>query len=259
MKPLLKPARDPHPDILHRQLGISASTFEWRDRQEADSRRVRILQKLQALIGAGSLKSQKELGGKGDSFSIVDELENSATPEVCHGSTSFTYMPIQEQKGSFGALVFLKTLPKNIEDVVTAIDALWHEGLFTALYAYDKDDFDLQNMRMPFGISHYGIDEAQITVVKRTGVDEIDTSGNPGFLVNNDGLLVSVQWLNYWNLRAQTALFGGPPQKLPAGVELTSLANGAIRLRLGKKPGQFDDVGFHELQLETRRCLGLTE
>ena len=258
MKHLLKPAESPPPDLLHRQLGLAASTFKWRDRQEAVARKSSILARLQALVGSDKLTPQAAHGGVGDSFYEVYELD-SASSGICYGSASFTYMPLQQQKGSLGARLSWEAVGQDVDRTVAAIDAIWRDGSFSGLYAYDEDDCGLQNMTMPFGIGHWGIGEEQITVVRQGGVDEIDTSHNPGHMVNRDGLIVSVQWLNYWDENAQKVLFGGRPGRLPTGVDVADLGDGAIRVRLGKTPGRFDDVKFHERQLETRRCLRLSE
>jgi hypothetical protein len=258
MKPLLKPANSPRPTALLRQLGMGASTFRWRDRTEAEGYERRIVQALQQMVGLDKLTLHTEQEGHLDSFRRVYELEDPCHPGVCHGSASFAYMAIQDQKGCFDACLFWNAIPEDVEDVVRRIDAIWCAGSFDALYAYDEDDLSLQNVTGPIHMQDYGLDETQVEFVKKGPVTEIDTRENPGYFENRNGLHVSVQWLNYWSAEAQRMMFGGSLPQLPSGVEVADLGAGAVRVRLAKRPGRFDDVAFHKLQLECRRCLGLT-
>jgi hypothetical protein len=160
--------------------------------------------------------------------------------------------------GAIGIRLFWRALPRDIEDVVATTDAIWRAGRFDSIYIYDEDDFAIQNLKMFCALSTYGLDQNQVELVTRGPVTEIETSHNPGFWTNREGLQVSVQWLNYWSREAQNLMFGGRPHEFPSGSEVTDLGDGALRLRLSMKPGRFDDEAFHLLQLECRRCLGLT-
>jgi hypothetical protein len=154
---------------------------------------------------------------------------------------------------SITAALYWRFLPESIEDVVRGIDVIWGHGGFSVLYAYDYDDFRLQNTTAVPGMEHSGLIREQVDFVKRFGVvEEIDTRANPGFFVNSEGLFWSIQWLNYWSAEAQRRMFGGLLENLTDEVQRTSLEAGAVRVRLLDRPGRFDDVQFHQRQLRFR-------
>jgi hypothetical protein len=152
-------------------------------------------------------------------------------------------------------MLFWSCLPAAIETVVSHIDGVWLKAPWTVLYAYDQDDFALQNTRSVPGMELSGLDRDQVDIVLAPGgvVEEIDTRENPGFFLNHDHLFWSVQWLNYWSAHSQHRMFGELPAQLPTGVSVKSLPHSALRIRLSEKPGRFDDVGFHQTQLKFRR------
>ena len=255
MKPLLAPARPPDAKLLSTHaLGISG-VFLSNDYEEFEHSRQRLLNQLGQITSAIRLDLEECLDNRG-----ADSLRTYvlASDDVNAGRVSFASNPYGEtQWTSVTAMLFWQSLPSPIEEVVDAIDGLWERATWSVLYAYDEDDFTLQNVRSMPGMEMYGIDAEQVELVSAIGgvVREIDTRANPGYFLNQEGLFWSVQWLNYWNAETQLRMFGQLLRQLPEGMQAKRLGEGAIRVRLSDRPGHFDDVCFHEQQLMFRQCV----
>jgi hypothetical protein len=154
----------------------------------------------------------------------------------------------------------LNALPENAEHIVCGADTIWEAGAFAALYAYDEDDFSIQNLPCRYGMERYGLELEQVEIFERVGVEEIDTRYNPGYFDNVSGLHVSVQWLNYWSEAAQEEICRSDVLELSDIAEVREIDDrGGVRVRLAERPGRYDDVEFHTKQLEVRRRLGLLQ
>lgn len=259
MKPLLRPARSLHPEVIIQKLGVGATTFKWNDQETFDRSRTNILRVIRDLVNAPGIFVRQEERTRGGSFMGTYEFNVVGKSGERHGSACLGYLPRQKQNGCLTLTLLWSSLPSDIECVVGAIDDIWHTGDFDCLYAYDALDHAMQNMEMIDGMEVYGLDPQQVECRPDVGIEVIETRYNPGYEEYRAGMLVSVQWLNYWSARAQGATLGDPRSSLPSGVELTTLPDGCVSLRLGKSPGRCDDVTFHELQLATRKALGLTQ
>ncbi len=244
MKPLLRPARPAHRDLLTNALGITGCA-----RIEGlagfKSSAERILTALGSLTSSDRSCLDEELCGT-DTLLRTYNLESRRDGTMtCAGIVSLAY---NQQSFSLGARIEWSHLPIDIEAVTRFTDRLWRLDEWLVLYAYDQDDFSVQNTTSVPGMEHWGIDRDQVEIINRSGLgNEIDTQANPGFMLNRDGLLSSVQWLNYWSAAALGRMFTAPPEDFPAGVEISHLDEGAIRMRLGVHPGRIDDIDFHKL------------
>jgi hypothetical protein len=244
--PLLKPARDPHPDMLSEMLGFygCSATCDFAVFQSTTNR---ILEELRSLTSTSSSDLEQRLVSGSGSL-LTYSLGTSAAPV---GSVTLSY----NRGVTFDGKILWSSLPE-IEDVVTSLDKIWRTAEWAVMYAYDRDDNSLQNTTSVPGMHYWGLERGQLNFVTRFGiVEEIDPRGNPGYMANCDGVMRSVQWLNYWSKEAQGQMLAKPIPALPAAVEVHDLENGALRIRLGERPGHFDDTGFHELQLECRRLV----
>lgn len=259
MKPLLRPHRPLDPEIVTQNFGLGATTFEWVDLERFDRARAEIIRMVQELVDAPGIFVQQEIQTRGGSFMGTYEFKRKEKEKAGHrhGSACLGYLPLQNQNGCLTLTLFWSSLPPDIERVVAAVDDIWRAGSFDSLYAYDYLDHSIQNKDMPYGMEYYGLDPQQVEYRPVFGMEIIDTRYNPGFKENRDGVLFSVQWLTYWSQRAQKAILKSTMPPLPPGVEMAHLPDGGVRLRLGKSPGRFDDVPFHQLQLATRETLGL--
>lgn len=194
---------------------------------------------------------------------VAYEFERGGRNDRTEGNAQFTYdrqNGEERQNSSFGASLCWSALAPSIEGVVGVVDTVRDIGAFDALYAYDEDDFSLQNFRMAFALEHYGLDRQQVEIVKRVTVDEIETRYNPGYFRNVSGLHMSIQWLNYWSAAAQREVCRNDVFGLSDVAEVREIDDrGGVRVRLAKRPGRYDDAEFHTKQLEVRRRLGLLE
>lgn len=248
MKPLLKPARHPHPDMLCNMLGFCGRSLPC-DPAKYQTAITRILAELCSL-------SSSERYGIEQSLDRQDASLTTYFLERQGASIGLVTLAYGNKRGySLTGKLLWSCLPL-IDAVVESMDSLWNIGQWSVLYAYDQDDYSLQNTTAVPGMQHWGLDREQLHFVTRFGVvEEIDPRGNPGYMLDHDGLLWSVQWLNYWSKQAQEQMLTAPLARLPEGVERQELGASAVRIRLGEKPGRLDDVAFHELQLECRHSL----
>ncbi len=254
MKPLLAPARCPHSEVLQHALGMSgiffSDTFE-----RMEQLRESLVRHLVRSTSANDSDLQEclEVHGRNSlrTYVLGSHEENT-------GNVSFA---CNLRNGRFwtsmSAMLLWRCLPPSTEQLVPTVDRIWQRADWSVLYAYDEDDFGIQNDTMLLAIDYYGVDRNQVTVVPAPGglTEEIDTRANPGYFLNHDGLFWSVQWLNYWSAEAQDRMFGKLPPALPEGITVKDMGDGAVRVRLGERPGKYDDVEFHKLQLEFRRSV----
>ncbi len=252
-QPLLRPSRHPQPGILTNMLGISGHSIPC-NLPQFDVATTRILSALQALTSADRAVLEDQLDEQDASLRTY-YLERRLNEDV--GSVGIVTLAYGNKQGySLGCKLLWSGLSHETDALTVHMDRLWDSERWCVLYAYDQDDHSLQNLTTLMMLEDFGLVRDQVELINRFGiVDEIDTRGNPGYTLNHDGLLWSVQWLSYWSARAQEKMFTTPPRKFPAGVEVKDLGQGAIRVRLSEKPGRFDDVEFHKRQLECRRGL----
>lgn len=258
MKCLIRPIRDPHPELLTNELGLAGSVSRWHSRKEFETQKQHSLELLMLLAASDRLCLISEQGGREDSSYEVYELCSLSDENSCMGNISFTYAGSQHGKASLSARIAWKHIRRDMRECMLLFREIWETGAFDSLYCYDEDDFRLQNLTTTVGLEFYGIDESQVSIVDKVGVSVIDPSCNPGYFHNKNGEFTSIQWINFWSSDAQERIFHGPiPRQLPRETKLIDLKIGGVLLRLSDSPGRYDDEAFHLLQIECRRCLGL--
>jgi hypothetical protein len=258
MTPILKPNGRPDPDILVKRLGLSASSCHWPTRKIFEARVADVIAQIQRLTKSPSVSKCSEHSGEDYKTYVVYVLENAGASRDYDGTVSFAFGGDEVGRASIKATLPWASIVLDTYELVKTLDELWGASSLDTLYAYDEDDYIIQNLRIPIAMAFHGISDSQVEFVKKGPLTQIDPQSNPGYWVNEGGLHKSIQWLNYWSMRAQKLLFGGPiPRTVPAGVELRDLDEGAVCFRLAERPGQYDDVAFHQLQLDCRKCLGL--
>jgi hypothetical protein len=219
-------------------------------RSAFDSSVARILTELQLLTSSEGSHLEQDVVGRDSRLTTYHLESRRGGVAGFAGTVSLAY----NSKGySLTAKILWSNIQAGICELVEIIDRIWGREVWSSLYVYDQDDFSLQNSSAVPGMKHWGIDRDQVELINRLGIaDEIDTRANPGYLLNHDGDLLSVQWLNYWSSDAQGRIFTAPPRDFPAGLQVSDVGNGSLRLRLSENPGRFDDVEFHRRQLECR-------
>src|SRR5262245_33361978 len=194
MKPLLKPARQPHPDMLTNMLGISGRASA-RNLSEFESAVARILAEFQVLTSVERPRLEQKLDERDTSLRTYC-LECKHEGEV--GSAGIVSLAYNRHWYTLTGKLSWPFLPVAVDRVVDSMDRLWKAEQFLVLYVYDQDDYSLQNATAVPGMEHWGLDRDQVDFVNRFGiVEEIDTRANPGYMLNHEGLLWSVQWLDY--------------------------------------------------------------
>lgn len=254
MTALLKPSRPPHPDLLVKALGATC-TSAMLAREAALSFSKGFAEAIARLVGAARTELEEEHEQDGSFFKrfLLEPLRRQASPL---GRISVNYK--DGGRCSLHVEAPWGALPAGVEQIIRAFDAVWSAGECAALYVYDQDDYALQNHTMTLGLEEFGLDPKAVAIVKNAaGLDEIDISENPGVLRVCNGIPESIQWLNYWSVEAQAQLFRTIPASWPPGVLLRHLENGTLSLLLGDRPGSYDDVKAHRLQLECRKLFGL--
>jgi hypothetical protein len=254
MKPLLAPARPPHPEILHKALGMSglfhSNTFALH--RDVSGLVLKHLGSL-SLAHRPELEESLEEPGRNwlRTYVLTASDRNTGNVTFACNSVGGRYCTTMR------TMLFWSCLPADIEAVVSHIDEIWSQAGWSVLYAYDDDDYRLQNHASVCGMEMYGLERDQVEIALAVGgvVEEIDTRANPGYFLNHDGLFWSVQWLNYWNEDSQREMFGELPAELPDGVSVKHLGHGAVRVRLAEKPGRFNDLRFHDTQLRFRQLV----
>lgn len=255
MKRLLRPLHPPEPEMIQDVMSLAASTFQWRSQHDFSARKMKILRIIQEFVDSPRVALENEGEGVQQSFLGTYGFTKRASPEW-HGSACFSYTPGQRQKGALSIDLSWQSVAHSSTRIIGLADEIWVEGAFDSLYLFDQFDHTIQNLNMLVGMEQYGIDKAQVSRVQVSGFEEIEVSHNPGYLHNEDGFLVSIQWLNYWSPYAQSLLPTRPPWVLPPTAQMVRLDDGSIRLQLSEFPGRYDDETFHLLQLEVRRALG---
>ena len=136
-----------------------------------------------------------------------------------------------------------------------ALDDAWRSCRSGGLYAFDCDDYMIQNSRSLLLMHHFGLRRKDVEIISVLGgiVKEIYTRQNPGFAFYRDDFVWTIQWVNYWSKGSRERMFRSWPEVWPKGIEVLELPDGGVRVRLGKRPGRYDDVNFHRLQLAFRR------
>lgn len=252
MNPLLRPAREPHPNVLSHMLGITGRSvsigFDGFKAMVAH-----VCNECRRLTRSETDTPDQVLTeGERTLVTCLIERQGEGTAAPT-GNLSFAY---NGRTCTLTAKLLWAFLPMEIGELVATLDRLWSSRYWSAVYAYDEDDFSLQNATAVPGMEHWGLDRAQVRLVKRFGVvEEIDSRGNPGYMLNHGGMLWSVQWLNYWSKDSQERIFAEAPTTFPPGVEVAHLNHGSIRMRVREKPGRYDDIEFHERQLQCRFML----
>jgi hypothetical protein len=248
MRPLLRPAGKPHPDLLKNALGLSGVSGVLTS-GEFEAAIESILAILKGLTGADtvSLEDRQDQGNASRrGYALCAAAMNTASLQFSRG---------HDGRFTMKATMLWPSLPRSIEKVIAGLDTIWWRSTWLVLYAYDSDDFSLQNCTMSLGLENWGLVRDQLDFATRYGVEVIDAKANPGYMLNQDGLFWSIQWLNYWNDEAQRRMLTQPVADLPAGVIAEHFGQGALRIKLGEWPGRLDDVAFHQLQLECRKSL----
>jgi hypothetical protein len=250
MRPLLRPARQPHPETLVDMLGM-CGRVEVLGRSGFETSAARLLRELLRLTSSEGYRLEQDMVGRESNLRTYHlESQRGSGGMGFSGSVSLAH---SGQQYSVTAKVLWSQVRACISELIDIIDRIWRCEEWSSLYVYDQDDFSLQNIRGVPAMRHCGIDRDQVELINPFGIaDEIDTRANPGYLLNHGGDLLSVQWLNYWSSDSQGRIFTEPPRDFPPGVDVSDLGHGSFRVRLSDSPGRFDDVEFHRRQLECR-------
>jgi hypothetical protein len=256
VKPLLKPRH--RPDPRSSQLRV---LLDRRDTGVADT-----MHRIESAMRAICLELTKVLGHI--ELEVFDPVEDD--------TSKFNWWHYRTSKrrwiGSLNLTPLLHGGFRNVsvEMPYSTIGKRWHlavelaDILYSSLgprvmYVFDADDEYVQNAEDAGEVTMEmaGIVRGLVEIVEiEGGIERIDTRANPGYMTWWKGYCCSVQWLNYWSKEAIAAMFMDFPTRPMEGVDLTFLPDGAARLRLGEKPGKYNDVKFHELQLRVREWLG---
>ena len=250
---LISPSKRPHQDVLTNSFGMSGIA-DLGVGQNPETVRDQILSKLSILTG--SEKVSLEESTEDDTSNLWRfVLEKGTGSQISyHGKALITSKRTSDKVTmSLSVSIPWISVPSDVEKLVQTADGIWSLAAWRTLYGFDEDDVTIQNYNSPSGMEYYGIDPSQVRMDKdQMGWELIYTAENPGYMFNREGFIVSIQWLNYWSLDAQMRLFKKTVTEIQHLVGIVSLEHGAVRVRLSKTPGRFDDEAFHRLQINAK-------